>query len=124
MGLSLSAPAPTLSPDKILKFDALAAAKQDVFDPPLPFPPITAEAGAWVPADPQRAVQQYADVNAAWLDPAVGTGAAATATALFVRAFGWIGDDGKALALYGEPPRVLIGGLDQFDLAPPVISVS
>jgi hypothetical protein len=126
MGVSLAAPAPTLSPDKIPKFNAISANSQDVFDPAKAFPPVDAEAGRWLPSDPLPADQiakQYADVEVACLNPTLGATAAQTAADLFVQAFGWVGDDGKALALDGSPPEVLVGALDQFDMAPPVISV-
>ncbi|KAH6949755.1 hypothetical protein BKA56DRAFT_606801 [Ilyonectria sp. MPI-CAGE-AT-0026] len=125
MGISLSAPAPTLSPDKIPKFNALAANKQDVFDPPLGFLPMDNEAGTWLPQAPEDdIVKQYADIEAAWTAPVLGTTAAATATSLFVQAFGWLDDQGKALELDGAPPGVLVSAMDQFYLAPPVISAS
>lgn len=117
MGVTISAPDPVLSDDKIPKFNAAAAMAEDVFPPPEPsklFPDSTTEAKAsWLPLKPGP--NPWADASSAWANPKMGAASQQNTVDLWTSAFFWE-------KLSGSVPPILLKDFNDLYLAAPLLS--
>src|ERR1700722_7736270 len=151
MGLTLIAPPATLSPDKMLNFNAIDRNRELLPDQPFPKTDGPAEPDWLSQHALPKIADQYAAVEQDWTSPVLGAGAAQTAVSLWAERFGWVQKKsnppaplpatakGKSSMLVREKkvakklatvakvaaaaPKNLIGSLDQFYLAAPLLSV-
>lgn len=115
MGVTITAPGPILSDDKIKEFRFEEAMLQDVFSPPLkarPFPEVKASSTNWLPLKPLPADGQWGAVKEAW-GKELGQDESIDA---WKRGFGWLEDK-----LLGHGPPVLLKNFDEFYMAAPLL---
>jgi hypothetical protein len=121
MGAEILAPKPTLSPDKIGKFNAIDAMEQAVFpqgqEPE--FPKYLDGSDNWSPQEvkPGEEKEQWDNVKAAWTNPAQGVKKRDDTANLLQRVMGW------KRGLTAKAPERLVKDLGNLYLSAPMISV-
>ncbi|KAL5371451.1 hypothetical protein DPSP01_014258 [Paraphaeosphaeria sporulosa] len=148
MGLTLTAPPPTISKDKLLNFNVNDRNSELLH--PRPFPKTDNEAQRnWLPDGKTRTIEeQYAAVESAWMTPGLGADTSQKAADLWAQTYGWAPKKSnkpppppapetsasvskalharilsKVASVPATAPRNLVQSLPQFYLAPPLITV-
>lgn len=106
MGVTIVSPKPTISSDKIPKFNFVHAFAVDVYGPAEQkpkFPVIAKSAETFFPEKPDSGPKQWDDVKNAWAAPAAATAAKSVLDA-WKAAFGW---SSEAKVQSTPPPKVL-----------------
>lgn len=119
MGIEIIAPKPTLSEDKIPKFNAIDAMSQSVFvqgQEPI-FPKYTDASGSWSPDKVEDEDGQWKAVHDLWEKPEAGVESRQKTMDLWKEAMFWEKE------LRGDAPEILLNKFDNLYLAAPLISV-